>query len=51
MEIRGGGEEGGRDSREREREERGDDVDNVGNPEQEQQSGIKYLNIYVKPLT
>ena len=42
MEIRGGGKEGGGDGRQREREEGGDNVDDVGNPEQEQQPGIKY---------
>ena len=48
MEIRGGGEEGGRDGGEGEGEEGGDDVDNVGNAEEEQQPGE--LNIYTKHL-
>ena len=48
MEIRGGGEEGGRDGGEGEGEQRRDDVDNVGNAEEEQQPGP--LNINTKHL-
>ena len=39
MEIGGGGEESGRDGGQREGQQRRDNVDNVSNPEQEQQPG------------